>query len=175
MKGIGDNIHSLEQRSVKIGEIIGMINDIASQTNLLALNAAIEAARAGEHGKGFAVVADEIRKLAERSSQATKEIGTIISEMQSETASAVTATNEGGKATQANGVLFERIFDFIQTTHNMVNGVYKAASSVAELSTMSSASVQSVAAITEEFSASTEETASSAISLAEMSENSLIR
>ncbi|WP_158291469.1 methyl-accepting chemotaxis protein [Desulfosporosinus sp. Sb-LF] len=170
MKGIGDNIHTLEQRSAKIDEIIGMINDIASQTNLLALNAAIEAARAGEHGRGFAVVADEIRKLAERSSKATKEIGTIISEMQNETASAVSATEEGGNATHANGVLFERIFEFIQTTHQMVDDVYKAATSVAELSTKSLTSIQSVAAITEEFSASTEETASSAVALSEMSE-----
>jgi len=82
-------IKALGELSTEIGDIAQVIEDIAEQTNLLALNAAIEAARASEHGKGFAVVADEVRKLAERSSQATKQISTLIGNIQVGTTDAV--------------------------------------------------------------------------------------
>jgi methyl-accepting chemotaxis protein len=92
-----DKVREMGSRSDQIGEIVSTIEDIASQTNLLALNAAIEAARAGEHGKGFAVVADEVRKLAERASSATKEIGGLIQGIQKIVAEAVRAMEDSAK------------------------------------------------------------------------------
>ena len=84
-----ETIRTLERSATEIGRIVTVIDEIASQTNLLALNAAIEAARAGESGRGFAVVADEVRKLAERTAGATKEIGTMIENVQSQAEQAV--------------------------------------------------------------------------------------
>jgi PAS domain S-box-containing protein len=103
-----DKMRLLEKRSSEISEIMGLINGIAAQTNLLALNAAIEAAHAGEAGLGFSVVAEEIRKLADRSVQATRDVGNLIQGIQTETAEALSAMENGMKEVKDGLVLAEQ-------------------------------------------------------------------
>ncbi|MNL26437.1 Methyl-accepting chemotaxis protein III [compost metagenome] len=91
-----DAMSKIEAASTQIGQIIGVINDIAFQTNLLALNAGVEAARAGEAGKGFAVVAQEVRELAQRSANAAKEIKTLIGNSEAAVTQGVALVNDTG-------------------------------------------------------------------------------
>jgi methyl-accepting chemotaxis protein len=94
---IAEQIMQLSEQTIQIGNISGLVSDLANQTNILALNAAVEAVRAGEHGKGFSVVAAEIRKLADQSKQSAGNIGTLVAEIQNKINSAVMVTDEGSK------------------------------------------------------------------------------
>ncbi len=162
-------MQELGDQSQKIGEIIEVIDDIAEQTNLLALNAAIEAARAGEHGKGFAVVADEVRKLAERSGKATKEIAELITEIQRGTKVAVESMDVGTKEVEAGVTLAQEAGQSLKEIVNGVKGtgenVHKIMGLINDILTSSqevSKAANNVAAITEENTAATEEMSASA-------------
>jgi len=157
---VGDTarkVETLGKSSDQIGQIIGVIDDIADQTNLLALNAAIEAARAGEQGRGFAVVADEVRKLAERTSKATKEIATMIQSIQQETKSAVVAMESGTKqveagvetTTQAGSSLHE-IIQSAEQVGDMVTHIATAATEQSSATEEVNASIEQIAKITAE-------------------------
>ncbi len=152
-------MRSLGARSEEIGTIVSVINDIADQTNLLALNAAIEAARAGEQGRGFAVVADEVRKLAERTSRATMEIGVMINSIQDETSRAVSAMNEGTLKVE-NGVRLAN--EAGQALKDIVSGVELVTDMISRIATSA-----------EEQSATTDEIARSVESIAEVSKESV--
>jgi len=177
--GLSSNkVEEMGKRSDQIGAIVETIEDIASQTNLLALNAAIEAARAGEHGKGFAVVADEVRKLAERASAATKEIGGLIKGIQATVTEAVAAMGEGaqevevgvGRANQAGGALAE-ILDASEGVYAQAEQAAQAARQMNEAANELVNSVDAVSAVVEENTASTEEMAASSAEVTQAIEN----
>jgi methyl-accepting chemotaxis protein len=170
MNQVSQQMSRLEEDSNKIGEIIEVIDDIAEQTNLLALNAAIEAARAGEQGRGFAVVADEVRKLAERSGEATKQITAIIKGMQQNTQISVIAVGEGVISTQKTGEAFEHIITMVNQSANKVTEIAAASEEQAAQSSEVLTSIDSISASTEEAAASSEETAATAQSLAQLAE-----
>ncbi len=126
-----ERVEQLGAKSEQIGDIVETINDIADQTNLLALNAAIEAARAGEAGKGFAVVADEVRKLAERSGRATKEIAALIEEVQRETAAAVDAMQAGSAEVESGAGLADASSDALGEIAGTVSSTKEAVGRIA--------------------------------------------
>lgn len=159
-------VQDLGTRSDQIGEIIGVIDEIAGQTNLLALNAAIEAARAGEQGRGFAVVADEVRKLAERTSHATKEIAQMIKSIQSETKSAVKAMQEGtrqveqGLVTTAEaGASLGEIIQMAQQVGEMVVHIATAASQQSGATEEVSGNMEQISRISQDAAVGAQQTA----------------
>ncbi|HEY6333416.1 MAG TPA: methyl-accepting chemotaxis protein, partial [Blastocatellia bacterium] len=134
-----EKMRLLARRSSEISDILSLINDVASQTNLLSLNAAIEAAHAGEAGAGFSIVAEEIRKLAERSANATRDISKLIQAIQTETAEAMSAMSEGLREVQAGSALADQ---FKQALGDISKGVKESAEMIEEISAASTEHAQ---------------------------------
>ena len=189
---VGDAIGKLSASSKQIGEIVGVISAIAAQTNLLALNAAIEAARAGEQGRGFAVVADEVRKLAEQSGDAAKQISSLIDENKQNIELAVEAMQNGNSEVKRGiavvgsaGDAFAKIASLVQEVSAEVREISAAVEEMASVSEQMVESMndiekvskntvgetQTVSAATEEQSASMQEIASASQNLAKMAED----
>lgn len=187
-----NSVRTLGDKSKRIGYIVDVITGIAKQTNLLALNAAIEAARAGEQGRGFAVVAEEVRKLAEQSGGAAKEIADLILEIRAETDNVVTAmeagiqevvngtgvVNEAGNAfndiVQSINHVTSRVQEVSVSTEEMAAGAEQAVAAVenvASISQETAASAEEVAAAAEQQTASIQEVAASASVLAKLAED----
>jgi methyl-accepting chemotaxis protein len=170
-------IMELGDQSSAIGKILTVIDEVADQTSLLALNAAIIAAQAGEHGKGFAVVADEIRELAERSAVSTREIGTIISNLQEGTQEAVVAMKAGSeqvheevKRSKDASVALEKIRSSTLKATDQVNGIVRATEEQSRGSRQVTDSMNQVAAMLEQISTAINQQTTGSRQLAESAE-----
>jgi len=156
-------IEELGRSSNAIGKIINVIDEIAGQTNLLALNASIEAARAGEHGRGFAVVAGEVRRLAERTSEATKEIDQTVRAIQLGTAEAVEAMRSSMSHVQSGADSARSAGDALSSIIHGSESVQKMVTQIAAAATEQSYSTQSVSADVNEIATIVEQTAASSM------------
>jgi methyl-accepting chemotaxis protein len=161
-----EKMRLLGVRSSEISEIIDLIDEIAAQTNLLALNAAIEAAHAGEAGLGFSVVADEIRKLAERSARATRDVGSLIKSIQNETSEALTAMEVGMKEVRGGSLLahqasnaLQDISQAVRQSSELIEEISAASEEQARVTSNVAGAMQTISSITLETSAGAHETA----------------
>ncbi|KAB2852313.1 MAG: methyl-accepting chemotaxis protein [Ignavibacterium sp.] len=164
-------ISSLTNKTDQIGEITQVINDIADQTNLLALNAAIEAARAGEQGRGFAVVADEVRKLAERTTKATKEIADMIKMIQREAKDADESMNEAKTAVELGMKLTDEVGVVLNEISHENNKVADVVGQVAAASEEQSSAAEQISKNIESISSVTQQSASGLQQIAHASED----
>lgn len=155
-----DKVKGLDDMTLKITQLVVVIQEVAEQTNLLALNAAIEAARAGEHGKGFAVVADEVRKLAEQVSLSINDITTTTNGIQEESKSAVEvlekgyqAVNEGSEQIQTTGTTLNKVTDIINNMSDEIQGISSSLYDVLDNTKSINDTITNVASVSEESAA----------------------
>jgi methyl-accepting chemotaxis protein len=158
-EALKESMAQLDQQTKDIGAIMQVIDDIADQTNLLALNAAIEAARAGEAGRGFAVVADEVRKLAEKTMTATKEVDAAIQSIRTGTHENVAATERAVASIQESTDLADRAGQSIENIRQSVILTADQVRSIATAAEEQSATSEQVTRATEEITAISSETA----------------